>query len=137
MQVEVAHGNIPIFRHDQVQSNHARILGSQFEAGENLREHLLRQQPAQYLIQVANSNITSWGGRGRATRQLFLLNLFFFVEFAASAGDLIFQTAGHKLLAHAGEVGIPTNFRSQHCRAHTADCVHQFNILQVVCAGLV
>src|SRR5215469_13885204 len=60
VQVEVAHGNVPVFRHAQVQPDHTRINRSQLEASENLRKYLLWRKPAQHLIKIAKGGIAGW-----------------------------------------------------------------------------
>ncbi len=62
VQIEVVHWHVPVFRHHQIQSDYTWIGGSELKAGENLREHLFRRKPAQYLVKITNRHVA--GGKG-------------------------------------------------------------------------
>src|SRR5215475_11545992 len=74
VQLKVAHGNVPVFRHNQVQPDHTRINRSKLEASENLRKYLLRRKPSQYLIKIAKRDVACGESGRRAAFKLFFNN---------------------------------------------------------------
>ena len=50
VQVEIVHGHIPVFRHDQIEADEARVGSGKFEAKQDLREDLFFGKAAQDLI---------------------------------------------------------------------------------------
>src|SRR5579864_6219677 len=109
VKIEVAHGHIPVFRHDQVKSHNPRIAGRKLETGENLCKHLLRRKASQDLIQISNRNLTTGSRECRATTKFLPRGLLFAIKLVACLCDRILQPGGKKLFTHGAEIGIPSN----------------------------
>src|SRR5580700_1301636 len=132
VQLEIVHGNIPIFWHHQIQAYTARIRLRQFEAEKNLREDHLARQAAQYLIQIANLNCTSWIRFHSPTledRPHFALVV---IETLARSCDDLLETTAQQLLTHTGEVIVPSQLRAKLSGLNGIRGIHQLEILKTV-----
>ena len=92
--VEIVDGDVPVFGHDQVQSDKARIGRGEFEAEHDLREDRFARQSAQHLIEIADGDVASGFGVGGAAFQFGAgVGIVFRQSLAGSSGDF-FQAAG-------------------------------------------
>src|SRR5580704_2790158 len=55
--VEIVSGNVPVFRHDEVQAHKVRVGGGKFEAEHNLGEYGFVRQSAENLIEIADGDV--------------------------------------------------------------------------------
>src|SRR5580700_5697028 len=60
MQFEIVHGDVPVFRHDEIEAHEAWIGLGQLETQQYLGEDHLAGQPAQYLVEIAYPDIAPW-----------------------------------------------------------------------------
>src|SRR5262249_21422156 len=62
VQIEVAHGHVPVFRHDEVEPHETWVRGREFEAEDNLREYGLLREAAENLIKIADGYLAARPG---------------------------------------------------------------------------
>src|SRR5678815_503906 len=135
VQIEVAHGNVPVFRHDQVQSDKARVCLGQFESQENFCKDLLARKPAQDLIEKSDRDLTSGIGFRSAALQRALGHGKIFSEAIAGCASDVLQPACEQLLALGGKIIVPSEFLAEHGGLHSVGGVHEFEVLQMIGCG--
>ena len=108
LQGVVAHGEVAVLGHDEVDADKAGLVGvhaclNGLKAEQRLRKDLLRRIAAQNLVDVADFHLA--GGRGlwgAAVLDLAALG-FGGAHFFAVGGHFVAQAEGEKFLAEAGQ----------------------------------
>jgi len=145
LEVVVAHGEIAIFGHDEVEAYDVGIGGGYFEAKEGLREDLLRWVAAEDLVQPVDADVAGGGlaGAGVAVlegvaRGLGIGELFHI------GGDFIAQAGGEELIAELGQLfardslvgsGRPAEFIAQCGGVGERRGLHDLDVLLVLRGG--
>ncbi len=94
LPVVLGHGQVAVFRHDEVDANDTRILRGDLEAEERLGEDLLRRKSAKDLVEETNLYRTSGPGAGLATVFNLVAGVERVVEFLAIDGDFVAKAGG-------------------------------------------
>src|SRR5262249_40414387 len=110
VQIEVVDWHVPVFRHDQVQADDARVGLSQQEAGQDLGEDLLFGKATQDLVNVASLDTTSGISLRTAAFQGSVGDLLLVIQAPRSSLHRIFDPRGHQLVAKTSQVVIPADF---------------------------
>src|ERR1041384_5101864 len=135
VQIEIVYGHIPVFRHDQVEPDHARIFCGHLKSGKDLgKDRFFGKTPGD-LVEIARLDGTARKGVRLAASQLIIYFLLGLVEELAGAGDDLRQAAGKKFFAHGSKIVTPANLYAQ-VRGCTAIRIeHQLHILKVPLSG--
>ena len=100
LQVVVAHGDVAVLRHHEVDADDVGIGARDLEAEQRLREDLLRRKAAEHLIEEVNLDVA---GRRGVVRPIAVLDAVADVErmrqLATIDRNLIAQTGGDQLVA--------------------------------------
>ncbi len=139
LQVVVAHGEITVFRHDEVETDDSRITCGEFEAKERLREDLLGWKAAQHLVQVEDFYRASDAGLGCAAVLAFGAAGVDLVELFAIERDFCTQTGGEELVARLENVlwcvAGPADLIAEFGCVGERWGVHGFDVLLVLLGG--
>ncbi len=92
VQRVIVHRDVAIFGHHEINSDDARIGGSDFEAEERLREDLLFRKAAQHLIEIADLDAARGRRIGCAAVLAFAAHGLGLIEVRAGDGDIIAQS---------------------------------------------
>ena len=113
VQVEIAHGDMPILRHYQVETHYPRIGLRHFEAGQYLRKHLLRAQPTEDLIQIPHRHSASRLSIRLTAMQVLPHAGFELIQISLSGGDYLFESASQHVFANVIQALVPVKVAAQ------------------------
>ena len=135
--VEVVSGDKPVLGHDKIQADNAGIAGGEFEAEENLGEDAFARHSAKNLIEITDGEAASRFGARCAALQFGTGAGVVFGEGLAGGGGDFFQAAGQQILAHAGEVVVPSQFHAEFRGGVAVGGMHELDVLHVFFRGAI
>ena len=94
MEIEVAHRDVSIFGHHQIQADYARVSAGHFKARQNLCEDLFGRKAAQDLVKIADRHLATWIGLRGVAMQRFIGLGVGGIELLAAGGNHIGHTPG-------------------------------------------
>ena len=148
------HGDVAIFRHDEVETDDARILRCHFEGEEGLSEDLLRRKAAKNLIEETDFDGACHSGAGLTAVFNAIARVELVIEFLALDSGLVANPGGEQDIAEVAEIlacrtcsvasavlrgvdrsGGPFEVRGQLNNTGVVRGLHDFEILLVLSRG--